>query len=383
MPAAARSPACASSTRRISASAAMPTWSCSRRRLLGRQVALDLAAGRVERLGQRSAVVAVAPGEHLDRDRGAAEADRGARERARPLDQPLQHHRAAGGEQHHRRDQVGAAAVVLLRHRRPDPRPPARRRRSPCARPRGRRPGRGRRGRRSPAAAPSACTAPRAGPSCRSAAQQAGGDQGRRRSRRRTRRSSKGSRAAGIRRRTSGSTAIASTSFSGPRRPGTRAASFGASSGLRSEATSTSPSRSPHRGRPVRRPVDQQAVAQGHPTESQLLLAHSSDDRDVPAAAGDRPLEDRGGGTSRAGRRRPRRRRLPGSNRRGDGLPRRAAPRPGGDVADLASRCREEPSWKSAAVGSSPPSAPESSSAIDRVQLRRQRLQRVGGSAGR
>ena len=88
------------------------------RRLLGRQVALDLAAGRVERLGQRGAVVAVAPGEHLHRERGAAEADRGARQRARPLDQPLQQHRAAGGEQHHRRDQVGAAAVVLLGHRR-------------------------------------------------------------------------------------------------------------------------------------------------------------------------------------------------------------------------------------------------------------------------
>ena len=51
-------------------------------RLLGRQVALDLAAGGVEGLGQRRAVVAVAPGEHLDRERGAAEADAGAGERA-------------------------------------------------------------------------------------------------------------------------------------------------------------------------------------------------------------------------------------------------------------------------------------------------------------
>ena len=48
------------------------------RRLLGREQALDLAAGRVEGLGQRVAVVAVAPGEHLDRERGAAEADAGA-----------------------------------------------------------------------------------------------------------------------------------------------------------------------------------------------------------------------------------------------------------------------------------------------------------------
>src|SRR5512146_2994364 len=45
------------------------------RRLLGREMALDLTAGRVERLGQRRAVVAIAPSEHLDRDRGAGEAD--------------------------------------------------------------------------------------------------------------------------------------------------------------------------------------------------------------------------------------------------------------------------------------------------------------------
>src|SRR5680860_79474 len=58
-------------------------------RLLRRQVPLDLAAGGVEGLGQRGAVVAVAPGEHLDRKRGAAEADHGTGQRARPLDQPL------------------------------------------------------------------------------------------------------------------------------------------------------------------------------------------------------------------------------------------------------------------------------------------------------
>src|SRR4029077_12809432 len=60
-------------------------------RLPGRQVALDLAAGRVEGLGQGIAVVAVAPGEHLDRDRGAGEADGGAGEGARALDPPRQH----------------------------------------------------------------------------------------------------------------------------------------------------------------------------------------------------------------------------------------------------------------------------------------------------
>ena len=56
-----------------------------------------------------------------------------------------------------------------------------------------------------------------------------------------TRQSSNGSRAAGSRRRASGSTAIASASFSGPRRPGIFATSPGASSGLRAEATWISP----------------------------------------------------------------------------------------------------------------------------------------------
>src|SRR5680860_458778 len=58
----------------------------------------------------------------------------------------------------------------------------------------------------------------------------------------RTRKSSNGRRAAGSRRRTSGSTTIASASLSGPRRPGSRLASFGASRGLRCEATCTWPS---------------------------------------------------------------------------------------------------------------------------------------------
>src|SRR4051812_31470098 len=51
-----------------------------RRRLLGRPVALDFAPGGMEGLGQRLTVVAVAPGEHLDRQRGAADADRGPRQ---------------------------------------------------------------------------------------------------------------------------------------------------------------------------------------------------------------------------------------------------------------------------------------------------------------
>ena len=45
-----------------------------------------------------------------------------------------------------------------------------------------------------------------------------------------------------MRRLTIGRTAIASASLIGPRRPGRRAASFGASSGLRSEPTSIPPS---------------------------------------------------------------------------------------------------------------------------------------------
>src|ERR1043165_8106472 len=48
------------------------------RRLLRRPVALDFAAWGVEGLGEGIAMVAVAPSEHLDRERGAAEADAGA-----------------------------------------------------------------------------------------------------------------------------------------------------------------------------------------------------------------------------------------------------------------------------------------------------------------
>src|SRR5215218_9251436 len=84
------------------------------RRLLRRPMALDLATRSVEGLGQGIAVVAVAPGEHLDRERGAAEADAGASRRARAGDQPLEQEGAAGRKQHHRHDQVGAAAVMLF-----------------------------------------------------------------------------------------------------------------------------------------------------------------------------------------------------------------------------------------------------------------------------
>src|SRR3954454_2827039 len=48
------------------------------RGLLSRPVALDFPPGGMEGLGQRVAVVAVAPGEHLDRERGDAEGDAGA-----------------------------------------------------------------------------------------------------------------------------------------------------------------------------------------------------------------------------------------------------------------------------------------------------------------
>ena len=212
-------------------------------RLLGREVALDLAPGGVEGLGEGRAVVAIAPGEHLDRERGAADADAGAGDRARGCPPGA---RAAGCP---RRRAASSARSGSSRSgrapwgRRPGPRSPARRRRSPCARRRGRRRGRGRRGRPSPAPSPIACTTPSRRAEVRtrlrsievaaSVAPIAAATRG----------SSNGSRAAGRFVRTIGSTAIASASLSGPRSPGRRAASFGASSGLRAEATSISPSR--------------------------------------------------------------------------------------------------------------------------------------------
>ena len=66
-------------------------------RLLGRPVALDLPARRVEGLGQRLAVVPVGPGEGLDRERGARKADerRGPRSRACRPGAPARSCRAA------------------------------------------------------------------------------------------------------------------------------------------------------------------------------------------------------------------------------------------------------------------------------------------------
>ena len=94
----------------------------------------------------------------------------------------------------------------------------------------------------------------------------------------RTRQSSNGSRAAGRRRRASGSTAIASASFSGPRRPGhprdqPRRQLRLALGGDLDLAVGVA-----DRRRPVGRPVDQQAVAQRHPAEPQLaagLVSHA------------------------------------------------------------------------------------------------------------
>ena len=241
------------------------------RRLLGRQVALDLAAG-VWKASARgspwwrslqaniSTAIEAPPRPTPARASGA-----------RLLDQPLQQHRAAGREQHHRGDQVGAAAVVLLGHRggvvdpllvggdrlvldpvvggevavhqRHHRRHRAERLDQALAqRPRPERGG----------AAPRSAT--RVVPTAAT-----------------TRQSSKGSRAAGRRRRTSGSTAIASASLSGPRRPGhprhqLRRQLRLALGGDLDRAVAVA-----HRGGPVRRPVDQQAVAQRHPTQPQLL----------------------------------------------------------------------------------------------------------------
>ena len=234
-------------------------------------MALDLAAGGVEGLGQRIAVVAVAPGEHLDRDRGAAEADAGAGGGVRVLDQPLQQHRAAGREQHHRHDQVGAAAVVLLRHRGDvvDPLLVGGDRLvlDPVVGGEVAVHQRHHRRHRADRLDQALAQRPRPAPACAAA-----------RSRARvaptaasTRQFSKGSRAAGSRRRASGSTAIASASFSGPRRPGSRATSFGRQLGLALGGDLDLPVAVAHRGGPVGRPVDQQPVAQRHPSEPQPL----------------------------------------------------------------------------------------------------------------
>ena len=151
---------------------------------------------------------------------------------------------------------------------------PARRRRSPCARPRGRRRGRGRRARpgRGSARAPGA----------RSPARGSRGARLRRMSAATasvrpiaasTRQSSNGSRASGSRRRTSGSTAIASASFSGPRTQRyLRRPAPGRAPAWARRRPAISPSAPRDRRGPVRRPVDQQPVAQRHPAEPEGLL---------------------------------------------------------------------------------------------------------------
>ena len=59
--------------------------------------------------------------------------------------------------------------------------------------------------------------------------------------------------------------------FSGPRRPGRRAASSGASPASARRPTWIVPSRVAHGGRPVRRPVDQQPIAERHPAKEGAL----------------------------------------------------------------------------------------------------------------
>src|SRR6201999_3462643 len=68
-------------------------------RLFRRQQALDLAAGGVEGLGERLAVVAVRPGEGLDRERGAGQAGQRADGVRRLVDEALEQDRPGGGEQ--------------------------------------------------------------------------------------------------------------------------------------------------------------------------------------------------------------------------------------------------------------------------------------------
>src|SRR4029077_20839446 len=65
----------------------------------------------------RLAVVAVRPGEGLDRGGGAGQADEGAGGAARLVGEALERDRPGGRHHHHRHDQVGAAAVVLFGNR--------------------------------------------------------------------------------------------------------------------------------------------------------------------------------------------------------------------------------------------------------------------------
>ena len=86
-----------------------------------------------------------------------------------------------------------------------------------------------------------------------------------------TRGSSNGSRAEGRRRRTSGRTAIASASFSGPRRPGQAGGEPRRDLRLPLRGDVDRAVGGTDGGGPMGRPVDQQPVAERHPTESQPL----------------------------------------------------------------------------------------------------------------
>ena len=274
------------STRRISAIAASPTSSCSGVGSLvasgagfrGRGCGRPLPAGSPwwRSLQANISTAIEAP------PRPTA----GAGGRARVLDQPLQQQRAAGREQHHRHDQVGAAAVVLLGHRgdvldvllvggdrlvldavvggevtvaERDER---------------------RERRRSPARSPRA--APRPAPAG-AAARSAPGSRRRRPPPASPRRAAAPRRS---RRRASGSTAIASASFSGPRRPGIFATRLGGQLRLALGGDLDLPVAVAHRRRPVGRPVDQQPVAERHPAEAQAVGLSS--DATLPTI-GDRP----------------------------------------------------------------------------------------------
>ena len=103
----------AASTRRISASAARPTSSCSGAGLARAHHALDLVTRAAQQARERRGGMALAPGEHLHGEGGAAQPHRGVGGR------PAQAGAARGqvaerGRGEHRRHQVRAAAVVLL-----------------------------------------------------------------------------------------------------------------------------------------------------------------------------------------------------------------------------------------------------------------------------
>ena len=90
-----------------------------------------------------------------------------------------------------------------------------------------------------------------------------------------------GSRASGSARLTSGITAIASASFMTPRTPGTASAALAPRLGLGPDATLISPGVVAYRRCPVGGAVHEQAVAQRHSAQPQLLLGHRGGHRSV------------------------------------------------------------------------------------------------------